>query len=461
MSLHSHTSLASRKGKTRRDRCLSPSQIAQNLAEYEIWSAYQNCEEVDMASDLPTDLHSHTNNVFRLAGQLPLAWMMEKSKIHRRVARVVTDDFLDFLRAAHASAPTLYSAEVSYDDEAKSILRDLNTVFVAWDRAKKMRKSTQKFSEADYAAKVYGLVRTAAVEFSVERVQHAISLPQPVPTHTIRADAVRTLNAKVARPDGALFIPTHYLAELCKSEQSPYKVLCRSVRRRSGTVGGESSFRYQSTVCARLPQTRVFEIASTFWEDKKPSQDDLHVAYRQNRMATTAALRQLHALNVRAPVFGMVWAEGKVRAHVDWWEVKNGEIVSMIYSAAYGGSGTKDERRRSAACYEWDLAEPADIIQVYLLMRNLDRWTTGPFCEAVIAGVKDLARRVQAGQLTVMPWRRSGDLVRLVGRKVGHPEFTSAASLSASSAAAAPVKRKVKKRKPCPSASRSQRPITE
>jgi hypothetical protein len=31
-----------------------------------------------------------------------------------------------------------------------------------------------------------------------------------------------------------------------------------------------------------------------------------------------AALRHLHALRVWSPVFGVIWADGKVKAHVDW-----------------------------------------------------------------------------------------------------------------------------------------------
>jgi hypothetical protein len=47
-------------------------------------------------------------------------------------------------------------------------------------------------------------------------------------------------------------------------------------------------------------------------------------AYRQNRMSTAAAVRHLHSLHVKAPVFGLVWSDGNVRAHVDWC-VKKGQ----------------------------------------------------------------------------------------------------------------------------------------
>lgn len=48
-------------------------------------------------------------------------------------------------------------------------------------------------------------------------------------------------------------------------------------------------------------------------------------AYRQNRMATAAAVRHLDSLHVKAPVFGLVWSSGSVRAHVDWCVSKGQE----------------------------------------------------------------------------------------------------------------------------------------
>ncbi|KAI0330608.1 hypothetical protein GY45DRAFT_1250501, partial [Cubamyces sp. BRFM 1775] len=425
--------------------------VAKDAGQFETWSAYQNCEEVDFANDLPDILRPHADEVFRLVRQLPLKCMDKKSKCYRNLVRNASPDFIDFLASAHASASELFSEDVAYDDEMRAVLDNLRTIFTAWKNAETMRKSSRKFSEAEYAMKVYSLVRTSAVERSVARLQHPICLPQPAPSHKLTPEAIRTLNAKIAKPDGLLFIPTVRLAELCESEQSPYKVLSRAIRRKSGTVGGESSFRYQSTLCAKLPDARVFEIAGVFWEDKKPSQDELHPAYRQNRMATAAALRQLHALNIRAPVFGVVWAEGKVRAHVDWWQVKGETGEVMIYSAAYSGPPTRKERRRSGAFHEWDLAKPGDIIRVFLLMRNLDRWMTGAFCDAVVAGVTDLASKVQLGY-TIPPWRRSGDLARLVGRKVAaqqeaHGEGDTPAAEPVAEAPV-PAKRKSKKRKP-------------
>jgi hypothetical protein len=64
---------------------------------------------------------------------------------------------------------------------------------------------------------------------------------------------------------------------------------------------------------------------STFWEDKKVVHSLLDDAYRQNRMAAAAAIRHLHSLHVKAPVFGVVWSDGSIRAHVDWCVSKEGE----------------------------------------------------------------------------------------------------------------------------------------
>ena len=67
-----------------------------------------------------------------------------------------------------------------------------------------------------------------------------------------------------------------------------------------------------------------FEFAGAFVEDKKPGSEaeSLDHAYRQNRMACAASLRHLHALRVSSPVFGVIWADGKVRAHIDWFSSK-------------------------------------------------------------------------------------------------------------------------------------------
>ncbi|KAI0652292.1 hypothetical protein C8Q79DRAFT_1005504 [Trametes meyenii] len=449
MSQHSQTSDASLRSAPRKERCLPASQIAKDVSTFETWSSYQDCEEVDFSIDLPDCLSDHVDEVFDLDGRLPESWVDTRSKDYRKLKRVAKPAFLDFLQLARAATPKLFSDDVSFDEDAKDMLHSVQMVFNAWQSVERMRGSSRKWSEADYAG-VYELVRRSAIQCGEARAQCEICLPQPSPGHKVTAEAVRVLGVKKAKPDGALFIPARLLTSMCKEEQSPYKVLYRASRQKTGGgAGGESSFRYQSTICARLPDACIFEIASTFWEDKKPSHHELEAAYRQNRMATTAALRQLHALQIEAPVFGIVWAERTVRVHADWWRVKEGR--PRIYSAAYDGGLPRTSRRESVAFHEWDLSKPGDIIEVFLLMRNLDRWTTGTFHEAVVTGITKLAKRAEAGDVSTISWRRKGNLNLVVGRKVD-PEYAPPPEPTDSSTsfaeASPPSKCKSKKRKP-------------
>lgn len=61
--------------------------------------------------------------------------------------------FLEFLRSAYKLKPKLFSKKVSIHD-SQDLLRDLQNVFSAWQRLKKMRKSSRRWSEADYVANV-------------------------------------------------------------------------------------------------------------------------------------------------------------------------------------------------------------------------------------------------------------------------------------------------------------------
>ena len=130
------------------------------------------------------------------------------------------------------------------------------------------------------------------------------------------AALLRVLNASTVIPDCAVFIPATHLQSLSGSVSSPFNKLSRSKFAGAGT--GEQSFSNQCTPSAQLQNIPGFEFVSSFWEDKKPVHGMLEDAYRQNRMSTVAAARHLHSLHIIAPVFGLVWANGTVRAHVDW-----------------------------------------------------------------------------------------------------------------------------------------------
>jgi hypothetical protein len=158
-------------------------------------------------------------------------------------------------------------------------------------------------------------------------VHCTISLPQPIHTSNLEPLSARILNAKSAIPDCAVMIPADKIRSLSHSARSPFKVLkSHPAVATAGSASRGSSFRFQSTPCAQLPDTPGFEVASSFWEDKKPVHQLLEDAYRQNRMATASAVRHLRSLHVKAPIFGLIWANGTVRAHVDWCNVGKGPV---------------------------------------------------------------------------------------------------------------------------------------
>ncbi|KAL1738247.1 hypothetical protein HDZ31DRAFT_78518, partial [Schizophyllum fasciatum] len=59
--------------------------------------------------------------------------------------------------------------------------------------------------------------------------------------------------------------------------------------------------------------------------------------------------------------------------------------------------------------YSWDLGEPASILEVYFLIRNIDAWTAGGFHDLVRESVDAHAQGIQAGAIKYTPWRRVDD----------------------------------------------------
>ena len=72
------------------------------------------------------------------------------------------------------------------------------------------------------------------------------------------------------------------------------------------------------------------------------------------------------------------------------------------------------------------MAKPGDIIEVYLLLRNLDEWTVGKFQALVEAGVNRLAKGVKNKGRRIEPWRRRSayqarDEVVAAGESISSP----------------------------------------
>ena len=79
--------------------------------------------------------------------------------------------------------------------------------------------------------------------------------------------------------------------------------------------------------------------------------------------------------------------------------------VQSIFSAPFPGHGKTDPAKDVDAFHEWDLDRPSDILQVFLLMKNIDAWTAGGFVEKVEKGIKQLVKQVENGG-QYRPWKK-------------------------------------------------------
>jgi len=159
-------------------------------------------------------------------------------------------------------------------------------------------------------------------------------------------------------------------------------------------------------------------------------------------MSTASAVRQLRALHVFAPIFGLVWTNGTVRAHVDWASCRDdgGEGLAVL-SAPYPGL---KGNRLDSNFHEWLLDRPADILQIYLIIRNIDQWTVGKFSERVVQGINDLVEAVVRKDEEFKPWRRVGDLSPVL-EIVRKENVNTSATVTSSSSIPSPPKTKNKR----------------
>ncbi|KAH9037203.1 hypothetical protein EDB85DRAFT_2072986 [Lactarius pseudohatsudake] len=384
-----------RKRTTAYSRSLSASEIARNAKNFDTWCSYQGCEQVAF-SDLPSDFKGYVDSVFFTRGYLPKALRATSSP-----------EFVDFLSKAHEECPQLFSKTSSGKSNGR-LLDEMRVVFFAWERLQRMRsESKDRVFEADFVSNVYESLRSCALRQSTYRAKWPIALPQPLPQPRVRTQSLRILNAKSVIPDCAVFVPEKAIRKLSLAAESAFKQLKRS--KLAGSPGkGEESFACQSTPCVHLPGTPGFQFASSFWEDKKPVHSMLEDAYRQNRMSTAAAVRHLHSLHVRAPVFGLVWSDGIVRAHVDWCSSK-GQEPPVVRSALFPGYHSEGDAGDETDVHEWNLDSPANIIQMFLLIKNIDHWTVNGFTKCIEEGIADLVDSGAAQELSVSALEESGD----------------------------------------------------
>ncbi|KAL0578616.1 hypothetical protein V5O48_003407, partial [Marasmius crinis-equi] len=423
------------KRKPAARRAPSASEIAKNVKHFETWSTHQNLEQAEF-SDLPDELVEDVEHVFCTSGRIPLDWVKKDSPGYKWFSSRASPKLLSFIASAYAGDPDLFCDDTKNEESDDTrdeendfeLLSSLLQVFAVWKRLIWMEESSERWSEADYVANIYAPLRSPAITESTQRVQPRLCLPQPSILKHLGTEAARVLSTKTVIPDCAILIPASSIQDLATSSSSSYNKLKRAIK--NGNASKGSSFRYQATIFDKLPDTPSFQFASSFWEDKKPVHQSLEDAYRQNRMSSAVALRQLHSLHVQAPIFGLVWCQGIVRAHVDWYSSSNQDETPTVLSAPYVKSDGSESTGKN---FEWRLKKPEDILRIYFFIRNIDQWTIGRFRERVEEGIEDLVDHVITKKKPFHLWRRCGEITTTRSRKQKeNAQVTSHSSDSAS-----------------------------
>lgn len=83
----------------------------------------------------------------------------------------------------------------------------------------------------------------------------------------------------------------------------------------------------------------------------------------------------------------------------------------MILSVPYPGACVSEDD--TDLFHEWQLDKPSDILAVYFMIRNLDRWTNGGSRERAVRGVNTLLEDINKGE-RYQPWKLVGDLVSVL-----------------------------------------------
>jgi len=219
-------------------------------------------------SDIPDELEGAVRNVYDLKGKIPLEWIDEDATEYRFLRRIAPPNFLAFIRAAYDDSPGLFGSDPG---NTIQLFAQLITVYNVWERLQRMQKSDEKWSEADYVANIYNVLRSPAVSRSIYRVQRPISLAQPLLSKRsdLGPESARVLNAKRVVPDAVLLVPSDLIKNLSNPSKSAYKTLKSKIK--VGSPGKGDSFAFQSTPCENIPSSSGFEFISTVFEDKKTS----------------------------------------------------------------------------------------------------------------------------------------------------------------------------------------------
>ncbi|KAJ3721571.1 hypothetical protein C8R42DRAFT_581305, partial [Lentinula raphanica] len=419
--------------------------ISKNSHHFEIWCTYQHLERAAY-EDIPESFKSDVETVFDVGGRLPTAWTQQESEEYKLLSTFAPPEFIAFISEAYHEDPSLFSTDIN--KPLSTLYLPLTTVFTAWQRLKTMLHSSQRWSEADFAD-AYAQFRGPALKASTRLMQCSVSLPQPLRTH-VDAEAARILSSRKSIPDCLVMVPPESIRHLSNSTSSVFKRLKKNKAvQKTGSAVKSSSFPYQATVCYSIPDTPAFEFVSSIWEDKKPVHSMPEHAYRQNRMSTASAARQLHSMHVDAPVLGLTWTHEYVRAHVDWCQRSQSDKHPVVYSAPYVRYvEAEDPVEGDQEYHRWDLTRASHILDLFFLITNIDHWTTTGFLDRVGKGVTALEKSIIEDGEPFEPWRRFGDIVPRPRRALSameNAEITASVLLTQCSISPKP-KRKTKAR---------------
>ncbi|PCH33743.1 hypothetical protein WOLCODRAFT_135292 [Wolfiporia cocos MD-104 SS10] len=375
---------ASAVASTRGARCLSAAQVAHDARRFAEWSFHQAfIEDVDW-SDIPERFMPWIQNIFAVDGQLPKMWKDQKYLLKQSV------QFQKFMFNVCSKDPDLFAKEgTNMEDETTEKFHDnITTVINIWNRLHDLRKSGRHVTYSDYSGIFQQLCSVAIVQSDL-RPNCMIALPapiEPIPVTSSLSDSAKKLKCSAS-----IFIPSKHIGELSSSAKSPYKQLNAHPSIMEKRSGIKPPFWLQVTPLWNPIPPSSFEFASCFMHGSRASQEE---ARRLTKMATTAALRQLRSLCISSPVYGLAWHETRVTADIAWCTDFSNKFPK-IHSTSYKNAATKS----------WDISKQKDILRVFLILRNIDRWTVNQFHDEICRGVGTMRDRVMAGEEKITPWR--------------------------------------------------------
>lgn len=94
--------------------------------------------------------------------------VVQSSETSKQMA-LLSPKLWHFLQAAYSAAPEIFSVVLDDDLEKKDLFAEINAVMLAWGKLVAMRKSREKWTEADMVAQVYNVLRGPAVRDSAFR----------------------------------------------------------------------------------------------------------------------------------------------------------------------------------------------------------------------------------------------------------------------------------------------------